>query len=249
MAAMAREMERAGEYVERLAEAYGEDLVAAALYGSAARGDYREGISDLNLLVILESVDARSLAAGSALAREWVAAGNPPPLVMSRGEWSASADVFPIEYADIRDAHRLLHGPELFTELTIAWADMRLQAERELKEKKIQLRESYLLAAPHADEVGVLLQRSFPTFLALFRAALRLLGESVPADPEAVVTRVAERIGIDPDPWLQVHRSRAEGKPLEPGAGDALAAAYIDGVTRASEWIDGLERGGDHPGV
>lgn len=242
-------MERAKEYVARLAEVYGEELIAAALYGSAARGEYREGVSDLNLLVILDSVDADVLGAGSPLAREWVAAGNPPPLVMSRGEWSASADVFPIEYADIRDAHRLLHGADLFAELAISWSDMRLQTERELKEKKIQLRERYLLAAPAAEEVGSLLQRSFPTFLALFRACLRLLGEQVPSAPEEVVLRVAERIGLDPDPWLQVHRSRAEGRPLNPAAGDPLVGAYIDGVTRASDWIDGLERGGEHPGV
>jgi hypothetical protein len=246
---MGNETDRAREFVERLADAYGADLVAAALYGSAARGEYREGVSDVNVLVVLRTVDADVLRRGSSLAVEWAAGGNPPPLVMSESEWTTSADVFPIEYADIRDAHVLLHGQELFADLAIAWDDMRLQAERELKEKKIQLRERYLLAATSAEEIGRLLWRSFPTFLALFRASLRLMGESVPRDPEAVIALVADRIGIDPRPWTTVQRARAEGANLALNANDPMVAAYLDGVTRAAEWIDGLERTGDHPGV
>lgn len=246
---MSNEMERVTEFVERLAGAYGSGLVSAALYGSAARGEFREGVSDLNLLVVLESVDASRLEAGSELAREWAAAGNPPPLLMSRAEWTASADVFPIEYADIRDAHRVIRGPELFADLEISWEDMRLQVERELKEKKIQLRERYMLAASSPEEAGALLLQSLPTFLALFRASLRLLGEPIPTDAAALIRRAAERIGIDAGPWLRVHRARMDRESLAPAAGDPLVSGYLDGVTRASEWIDGLERGGDHPGV
>lgn len=246
---MGNETDRARKFVERLADAYGGDLVAAALYGSAARGEYREGVSDLNLLVVLRTVDAGVLRRGSSLAVEWAADGNPPPLIMSESEWTTSADVFAIEYADIRDAHVLLHGQELFADLAISWDDMRLQTERELKEKKIQLRERYLLAASSAEEVGTLLRRSFPTFLALFRASLRLMGEAVPRDPDAVIALVAERIGMDPQPWRTVQRARAEGSQLTLNADDPTVAAYLDGVTRAAEWIDGLERTGDHPGV
>lgn len=246
---MTNEMERVAEFVERLAGVYGSGLVSAALYGSAARGEFQEGVSDLNLLVILESVDASRLQAGSALAREWAAAGNPPPLVMSRAEWAASADVFPIEYADIRDAHRLIRGPDLFADLAISWEDMRLQVERELKEKKIQLREQYMLAASSPEETGALLLQALPTFLVLFRASLRLLGETIPGDPAAVIGRTAERIGIDPGPWLRVHRARMARESLAPAAGDPVVTGYLDGVTRVSEWIDGLERGGEHPGV
>lgn len=242
-------MERARELVSQLAETYGGDLVAAALYGSAARGDYREGVSDLNLLLVLRQVDGAALGAASPLAREWVRAGNPPPLIMSEAEWSGSADVFPIEYADIRDAHVVLHGADLFADMAISWDDMRLQVERELKEKKIQLRERYMLTAAAPEEVGALLRQSFPTFLALFRAALRLMGVPVPHDAQAVVDAVAERIGFDPEPWHRVRRARADAEPLAPAAGDPVIAGYLDGVTRASEWIDGVLRDDQHPGV
>lgn len=246
---MSEARDRANEFVGRLAGVYGDGLVAAALYGSAARGEYRQGVSDLNLLVLLREVDAAALSRGSELAREWVRAGNPPPLMMSEAEWAGSADVFPIEYADIRDAHVLLHGPELFADLEIDWNDLRLQVERELKEKKIQLRERYMLSAGEPDAVGALLRQSFPTFLALFRAALRLMGRPVPGDAESVLREVATEMGFAADPWLRVARARAAGEALAPAAGDPLVAGYLDGVTRASDWIDGVQESDDHPGV
>ena len=63
---------RAEEFARRLADAYGEELVAVLLYGSAARGDFREGVSDLNLLVLL-----RDAGRGGSCARRsrWRASG------------------------------------------------------------------------------------------------------------------------------------------------------------------------------
>src|SRR5690606_5670177 len=103
---------RAEAYARRLREVYGDELRAVLLYGSAARGEYREGGSNLNLLVILREVGAETLRRGSAPAREWAEAGNPPPLLLGEEEWRRSADVFPIEYTDIRDANVLLHGAD-----------------------------------------------------------------------------------------------------------------------------------------
>lgn len=246
---MGKEIERARDFAERLGGVFDDNLLAVALYGSAARGEYREGESDLNMLVLLRTVDAGRLQAASSLAREWVAGGNPPPLVLSEDEWRESADVFPIEYADIREAHTVLHGPEIFTDVKIEWEDLRLQTERELKEKKIQLRERYLLSADSPRELGLLLRRSFPTFLTLCRASLRLLGAAIPADPEGVITSVASRVGFDPEPWLRVHRARSQGTALEPPPADPLVTGYLNGVARMADWIDRLERGAAPPGV
>jgi hypothetical protein len=179
---MGAERTQAEGFTRRLEAAFGDELVAVLLYGSAARGDYREGVSDLNLLVVLRSTEAATLRRGSALAREWAQAGNPPPLVLGETEWRKSADVFPIEYTDIRDAHLVLHGTDPFAGLRIEWSDLRLQCEHELKSKQIRLREHFLLAEA-GEELGKLLVQSFPTFLTLFRAGLRLAGREVPRSP------------------------------------------------------------------
>lgn len=234
----------ARDYAARLAAAYGDDLRAVVLYGSAARGDYRAGVSDLNLLVVLRDAGAAALRRGAELAREWAESGNPPPLLMSEEEWRGSADVFPIEYSDIRDAHVLLHGDDPVAGIEVDWAHLRLQCEHELKSKKIRLREHYLLAARSPEETAKLLTASLPTFLTLFRTVLRLAGKTVPRDPNAVIDAVSALAGVEAEPFRAVQRARAEGAGARfaPAADDPVVTGYIDGVQRASHFLDTLTR-------
>jgi hypothetical protein len=241
---MADERRRAEEFAERLRGAFGDALVSVVLYGSAARGDYREGVSNLNILVVVRAADAATLRLGSALARDWVAAGNPPPLVLDEAEWRGSADVFPIEYSDMLDAHLVLHGGDPFDGLEIEWSDLRLQCEHELKTKQIQLREHYLLAADAPAELGRLLTQSFPTFLTLFRTALRLAGEAVPRPPDAVLSAASRTIGFDAVPFQEVLKARQGSGKFEPAGDGSVVEGYLDGVERATVWLDGLHAPG-----
>lgn len=236
-------LEAAQRYAWALEAIYDAELVSVVLYGSAARGEYRPGASDLNLLVLLREVTPAALRRGSEAARGWVAEGNPPPLLMSLDEWRASADVFAIEMADIQDAHVLLAGADPFAGIRIDPADLRLQCERELKGKKLQLRERYLLFAGSPDELGELLARSFSTFLVLFRTVLRLTGDDPAADPETVVRKVAERAGFAPAPLLEIHRARRGGGKLRPAADDPVVAGYVDAVARVTDFVDRMVHG------
>jgi hypothetical protein len=239
-----RPEERAGRFAREMEAAYGADLASVVLYGSAARGEYRPGASDLNLLVLLRDLSPAALRRASEAARGWVAEGNPPPLFMSADEWRGSADVWAIEVADMRDGHVVVAGADPFAGVEIRLEDLRMQCERELKGKQIQLRERYLLFAGQPAELGELLTRSFSTFLVLFRTVLRLSGEGGVRDAETVVRRVGERAGFDPAPLLEVHRARAAGQKLQPAADAPVVVGYLDAVRRVVEYVDRLVHGG-----
>jgi predicted nucleotidyltransferase len=237
-------MERAQRFAWELEGVFDTELVSVVLYGSAARGEYRPGVSDLNVLVLLRQVTPAALRAAGELARDWVAEGNAPPLMLSAEEWRRSTDVWAIEVADIRDAHFTLHGADPFAGIVIRPEDLRLQCERELKGKQIQLRERYLLIADKPDELGALLMRSFSTFLVLFRTVLRLSDGPVERDAQSVVRQVARMVGFDPAPLLEINRARAGGQPLRPQAASPLAVGYLDAVSRVVEHVDRLVHGG-----
>jgi hypothetical protein len=241
---MGKEIDRARAFARDLEGAYGDALVSAVLYGSAARGEYREGVSDLNVLVLLSDTRSETLRRGSALARGWVKEGNRPPLLMGEAEWRASTDVFAIEMADIRDAHLVLHGIDPFAEIEIDSADLRRQCESELKGKHIQLRERYLLAAGEPGELEPLLLRSFSTFLVLFRTVLRLAGGDPVRDPETVIRETAQRVGFDPAPLLEIHRARGGAVKLELRADSPVVVGYLDAVDRVVHYVDRFADGG-----
>ncbi|HUE97199.1 MAG TPA: nucleotidyltransferase domain-containing protein [Longimicrobiaceae bacterium] len=235
----------ADDFASRLVEIFGDDLLTVVLYGSAARGDYRAGVSDINLLVLLRQLGLAELQRAASITRDWVARGNPPPLMLSEREWETSADAFPIEYTDIRGSHLVLHGPDPFAAVEIRRADLRLQLENELRSRKIQLRESYLAAGIAPDELGSLLCRSLPSFLTLFRAALRLSGTEAPADSRRLIEAVGSLAGFDPAPLLEVARCRNSEDGLSAPIDGPLAAGYLTAVERTVTWLDGWHPSAD----
>jgi hypothetical protein len=238
---MGKETERAQAFARDLAGAYGDALRGVVLYGSAARGEYRDGVSDLNLLVLLSDTSTHTLRRGSALSRAWAAENNPPPLMMSEAEFRDSADVFPIELSDIRDAHLLLHGSDPFAGLDIRPADLRTQLERELKAAYIRLRTRYLTEAGDAVRFEPVLLKSLSTFLVMFRTVLRLSGVEGVRDPAVTVRATAERVGFDPAPLLEILRARAGQAKLDVRPDSAVVTGYMDAVARVVEYVDRFE--------
>src|SRR6266853_1601793 len=101
------------QFAAEVSRALGDRLVALLLYGSWARGTHVPDRSDVNTLLICDTVDDALFAALAPAMRAWTRAGHPAPLILTEREWRESADAFPIEYEDMRDAHRLLAGLRL----------------------------------------------------------------------------------------------------------------------------------------
>src|SRR3954465_4396703 len=93
-------------------------LRSVVLYGSAAGGDHTKH-SDQNVLVIVRQVPMTAAKAIAATSRGGAEAGNPAPLVFTEDEWRGSADIFPMEYADILDRNRVLHGGAPFDGIAV----------------------------------------------------------------------------------------------------------------------------------
>src|SRR5829696_3794713 len=98
------------ELKESLETTLGDDLVSLLIYGSAVRGGYREGESDVDLLVVLnEASRPRLIAIANALRLARYAA-RIEAMILTASEIPRAADVFPLLYDDIRRCHVLLFG-------------------------------------------------------------------------------------------------------------------------------------------
>ncbi len=225
-----------------LAGALGEKLVALLLYGSAARrGDKgkRPG-GDVNLLLIVQDGTARGLRAAAEPIDRWVSAGHPAPLVFEDDEFRGSADVFPIEIEDMREAHRLLLGRDPFAGLATRQADLRAELEREVLSKLLHLRTAYAAAAGNGRKLGLLLEHSSGAILTLLRAALRVAGKPVPADDVPAQVRAASAlVGCDPAAFDWVLARRSGGDAPKLSAHDERAERYVDAVQKLAAWVNG----------
>lgn len=227
------------ELVTQLRAAYGTRLNSVVLYGSAATGEHIPKRSDYNVLLLLNDLDANALASASAVARAWSDAGNPPPMTMTVAEWRGSADVFPMEYADILERHRVLYGTPPFDGVTVSKDDLRLQLEQQVMGKLLQLRQGALLAGTDGRKQAELIAASLSTMMVLFRAVLRLNGERSDTDNAVIAKRVGTLVGFDASPFLRaVQHVRGERKLDAAEAGPTLAG-YIEGITQLQRYLDG----------
>ena len=225
------------DLVTQLRKAYGEHLSAVVLYGSAAGGEHVKQ-SDYNVLVLLDAIDRASLGAASAVAGAWRDAGNPPPMTMTMDEWRRSADVFPMEYADILDRHRVLYGDPPFDGISVSSTNLRLQLEQQVMGKLLALRQSMLLAGNDGKQQVELISASLSTMLVLFRSVLRLHGERPSPDNAALAERVGALAGFDAGPFTRaVRHVRGESKLPSADAGSVLDG-YLTGIERLEAYLD-----------
>lgn len=226
------------DLVTQLRSAYGEHLSAVVLYGSAAAGEHIPKQSDYNVLLLLRTVDPATLAAASAVARAWNDAGNPPPMTMTVEEWRDSSDVFPMEYADILDRHRVLYGTPPFDGITVARENLRLQLEQQVMGKLLQLRQGTLIAGTDAKRQAELIGASLSTMMVLFRAVLRLHGERPAEDNVAVSERVGRLTGMDPTSFVRaVRHVRGESRLSGEESGRVLGD-YVAGIEQLRRYLD-----------
>jgi hypothetical protein len=227
----------ADDFVAGLRRDLGERIRSAALFGSAARAEWVEGVSDVNVLVLVDTIDAQLLARASATARSSVKR-NVMPLLMELDEWRRAADVFSIELADMRDAHVPLFGDDPVAHYEAGTSNLRLQAERELRAKLLHLHAGMLLAGDDRRRLGQLFLRALPSFITYLRAALRLAGQAVPPTTPEVTDQACQLAGADPAPFQRVFAARSSHAKLDLDAGDPLADRFNTSAQRLAEYID-----------
>ncbi|MGV3709606.1 MAG: hypothetical protein ACO1Q7_12265 [Gemmatimonas sp.] len=229
------------DLVEQLTQVYADGLRSVVLYGSAASGEQVQGRSDQNVLVIVDRIDRSRLQRLADTAHRWTAAGNPPPLTLTEAEWKRSSDIFPLEYADMLERHRILRGSNPFAGIFVAKRDLRLQVEHEAMGKLLRLRAGVMNAGHDAARQSALLRDSLSALMVIFRGVMRLHGEVPPRDMHVVARWVASRAGFDVAPFDRVIAFAREGGALSKGDTERTLDAYVSGMETLVQYLDGYQ--------
>lgn len=234
-------MEELKELVTRLERAFHDRLVSVVLYGSAASGEHHAKFSDLNVLCVLKQITPRELSESEPVLRWWHAKGHPSPLLMSEEELHGSADSFPIEFRDMKDRRKLLHGPDVIADLKVDTKNHRVLVEHELRSKLLRLRQQAALVLSDPVALLNLCLDSVSTFCVLARHALLAAGLDARVERRAVVRQLGATLKMDVVP-LEILLDLREDKPgPETGDPGELFARYLACVGRLVEFVDRLE--------
>ena len=225
------------ELVSRTHYACGDNLVSVVLYGSAARDDYHEQYSDVNVMVILRHMKPSVYPALSGILAWWSHEEKlRPPTIMTLEELRESADVFAIEMLDIKSEHKTLYGEDVVSAIEVPMNLHRVEVEHDLRTTLLRLRHHLLLTADGDEELKAVLGKSVTSVVTLFRHALIALGENPPDAKAKVLEHAAEVFGFKVQPLRSVLELRSNGQHIDNVR--ETYQAYMDAILTVAHGLD-----------
>jgi hypothetical protein len=228
------------DLVQKLKAALGERLISVILYGSAAVGDWQQKTSDLNVLCVLDRITPAELAKSEPVFRWWREKGQPVPLLLTAEELGGSTDCFAMEFHDMQEHRRVLHGSDVILGLTVEDRFYRAQVEHELRSKQIRLRQKAAELLPDHKRLVTLLTDSISTFCVLGRHALILSGHEARWKKQEILAALETLLGSSFKNCMAILTIRQSGE--SPSSGDAVS--LLDGYLKETDalvrFVDGL---------
>ncbi len=224
-----------------LKEAAGANLAGLILYGGLARGRYRAGKSDINLVVLLNDTSTAALARIAPTLRTAWRAWRVEPFIIKPPEAARLSVTFPTKLLDIARHSIVLAGSNPFTDLQVAREQVRLRVEQSLRNTELRLRRRYLSIFDDTSSLATALADAALSLKVEFAAMLQLVHQEVPSEATsaAVLGAAADAFDLDREALARIAALRREAD-----SSDDLPALYdraLATVARAAEIVSTME--------
>ena len=222
----------------------GEDVDSIILYGSLARGDFLQGRSNINILMIFLNITLDILNRCSKLNRRWAEERILAPLMFTRHELSQFVNAFPLEFLDIREKNIVLFGHDPFPELFRENQNLLHECKREIRGNILRVRQQFVEADGQPEGIYALLPISLTALIPCIRGLYRLLREPTDGTPDSILDRLTSILQVDDhvfrEVWLMKRGQSSPGKHEAP----KLLERYLHALVKLAEKIDTLEQEG-----
>ena len=219
---------------------YGADLISIILYGSAAGEDYRPGKSDINFMVVLSEEGIERLDKAFKTVAKWRRRSVAIPLFLTEGYIQSSLDVFPIEYLNFQQNHRLVFGKDVLKGLTFHAEDVRLQCEREIKGKLLLLREAFLETMGKGRQLKELIGRSLGALSAISEALLYVQEEPPLKGKRATIAKTCELFDLDGALFAKLFDVKEERIKPSQDEVRGMFGDYLSQMRKLAQGVDAL---------
>ena len=184
-------------YVKDTTKLYGEELEGILLFGSAVRGEFLPGRSNLNVLLVMSSYELAVLKKYDALHSRWSREQEVVPLFLTTADLQSASQAFPLEYQDILECHRLLWGQDPFVGLKIDTRYLTAEVLQGLRGNLLRLRQRLVEGRSTDEAITILLSLSITGLLPVLRGLQRLLDRPVLAQGELLLKDIESHLELD----------------------------------------------------
>lgn len=182
-------------FIKEIQVTYPGTLVSIYLYGPIVRGDFIEGVTGVNLLVIIDPLDIFKLELVIKHSNFFIKS-NIIPRFLTRKQVLSSLDVFAVDFYDIQKNSLFLYGEDILNNKEIKAKDLVWQLERDTKAMSMRLIQALW---KNIDNLRILKE----TILLNLRDILRMLRVTLDlkkvsySSKDVLLDKVTELMGID----------------------------------------------------
>ncbi|SDG78330.1 nucleotidyltransferase domain-containing protein [Janthinobacterium sp. YR213] len=203
-------------FVAAAHSAFGDDLAAAVLFGSAADGQVR-ATSDVNLLLLLKRFTPQAADTLRGPLRLAHAAIDLQVMFLLEGELTQAADAFAVKFADIIARHKVLHGLDPFASLHTSRDAVLRRLRQVLLNQQVRMRERYMLLSLNEEQLAGAIADAAGPLRAAAASLAQLEGKSALSGKQALEAFVYQLGDPALHSALQAMSAARETARLAPG--------------------------------
>jgi predicted nucleotidyltransferase len=228
------------EMTNKILESLDENIRAILVYGSAAGVNYIPGVSDINIAVIVKTLDFSILNQSLPLV-QWARKHKiATPLYLTKDYILSALDVFPLEFSEIKEQHKLVFGEDVFKDLNIPDKDLRLLCEQQVKGKLLRLRQAYLEIGPNPVLLKNMLAGALSDLIPVFRQLIIIKEQKPFEQKQELIGQLARIFALDPNPFLAVYQDKSKKAKISPHQVEAHLQNFLDQLENLSRHMDSL---------
>jgi|SoiMethySBSTD1v2_1073268.scaffolds.fasta_scaffold630723_2 hypothetical protein len=224
------------ELVAGAREAFGADLIAVVLFGSAAEGRLRK-TSDVNVIAVTCRFDPSAAAKLEELLRRGRAAVGLQVMFLEEGEIAAASNAFAHKFSDIAGRRKMLWGTDVFEGLRIDRAALVKRERQVLLNLSLRMRARFSESATHEDELAHSLTDAIGPLRASAGCLAQLESDGNPSGREALAA-LARAAGLGSLPQMYSHLR--EGAHVAPGSVKQAFLETLDLIDHMQRKLDSL---------
>ncbi len=225
-------------YVKDVQRVYGDSLDGVLLYGSAVRGEFLPGRSNLNIVLVVKSTKADQLKKYGALHRRWAKEQIVVPLFMTQADLPAMSLVFPLEYIELQEQHRLLAGQDPFVGFKVDQRHLLAEVLQSLRGNLLRVRQRFIEGGGSEEAITILLPLSLTAVLPCLRGVQRLVGRPVLSQGEPLLKDFETLMSVDlsglRDAWLLKRGQISPGQKEVP----RLMERYLESLEQLVQAVE-----------
>jgi hypothetical protein len=148
-------------------------------------------------MLLVTGYDAATLKRYEPVQKRWSKEGVITPLFLTDQEVRTSSALFPLEFLEIQEHHRVLGGRDPFVGFHVDTGRVRDAVLQGLAGHVIRLRQRFAEVGGANDAVLILLPLAVTSLVPLLRGVQRLRAWPILTASEAVIKDVADRLQVD----------------------------------------------------